>query len=212
MTTANKITITRIMMIPVFVMMALYYGRSVQQGAPLEWQRWTAIAIFVAAAASDGIDGYIARHFNQKSRLGVILDPIADKGLLLSGIITLSFSNWAYEFPVWFPVLVVTRDVVIVAGTIALHYLNGSVQVKPSWTGKTATVFQMIAIALCMFQWRGFEKTLAIGEATHKFGAIDLAVVLAGLFTLVSGFGYVVRGITQLHAKGHGDPKSWNEF
>lgn len=212
MTTANKITITRILMIPVFVMMALYYGRSVQYGTPLEWQRWTAIAIFVAAAASDGIDGYIARHFNQKSRLGVILDPIADKGLLLSGIITLSFSNWAYEFPVWFPVLVVTRDVVIVSGVIALHYLNGSVQVKPSWTGKTATVFQMIAIALCMLQWRGFEKTLAIGGATLKFGVIDLAVGLAGLFTLVSGFGYVVGGIAQLHAKGHGDPKSWNEF
>jgi hypothetical protein len=70
----------------------------------------------------------------------------------------------------------------------------------------------MVAIALCMLQWRGFEKTLAIGGATLKFGAIDLAVVLAGLFTLVSGFGYVVGGIAQLHAKGHGDPKSWNEF
>jgi CDP-diacylglycerol--glycerol-3-phosphate 3-phosphatidyltransferase len=212
MTTANKITISRIMLIPVFVMMAIYYGRSVLHGAPLEWQRWTAIGVFVLAAASDGIDGYIARRFNQKSRLGVVLDPLADKGLLLSGIITLSVSNWAYEFPAWFPVLVVARDVVILAGTITLHYLNGSVQVKPSWTGKAATAMQMVAIALCMLQWRGFEKTLAIGETTLKFGVIDLAVVLAGLFTLVSGFGYVVNGIAQLHAKGHGDPKSWNEF
>src|SRR2546425_11437970 len=96
MTTANKVTIARILMIPFFVMMAIYYGRDKE-----DWQRWCAIGIFVAAAASDGIDGYIARHFNQKSRLGVILDPIADKGLLLAGIITLSFSNWAYEFPVW---------------------------------------------------------------------------------------------------------------
>jgi CDP-diacylglycerol--glycerol-3-phosphate 3-phosphatidyltransferase len=212
MTTANKITITRILMIPVFVMMALYYGRGVQHGAPLEWQRWTAISIFVAAAASDGIDGYIARRFNQKSRLGVILDPLADKGLLLSGIITLSVSNWAYEFPVWFPVLVVARDVVILAGTLTLHFLNGTVQVKPSWTGKTATVFQMIAIALCMLQGNWFEKTLAIGGWTLKVGVLDWSVWLAGFFTLVSGFGYVVRGIAQLHDKGHGDPKSWNEF
>ena len=89
--------------------MAIYYGRDKE-----DWQRWTAVAIFVIAAASDGIDGYIARHYNQRSKLGLILDPIADKGLLLAGIITLSFSNWAYEFPLWFPVLVVTRDIVAV--------------------------------------------------------------------------------------------------
>ena len=212
MTTANKITIARIMMIPVFVMMAIYYGRSVQRGEPLEWQRWTAIAIFIAAAASDGIDGYIARRFNQKSQLGMVLDPLADKGLLLSGIVTLSVSNWAYEFPVWFPVLVVARDVVILAGTLTLHFLNGSVRVKPSWTGKTATALQMVAIALCMLQWNWFQKSLAIGGWTMKVGTLDLSVWLAGFFTLVSGFGYVVVGIAQLHAKGHGDPKSWNEL
>src|SRR5262245_37770387 len=94
MTTANKITIARILMIPLFVLMAIYYGRSVTRGAPLEWQRVTSILIFIVAAASDGIDGYIARRYNQRSKLGVILDPIADKGLLLAGIITLSVSNW----------------------------------------------------------------------------------------------------------------------
>ncbi len=212
MTTANKITIARILMIPLFVMMAIYYGRSVQHGAPLEWQRWTAIAIFVAAAASDGIDGYIARRYNQKSRLGVILDPLADKGLLLSGIITLSVSNWGYEFPVWFPVLIVARDVVILSGTLTLHYLNGSVRVKPSWTGKTATAMQMVAIALCMLQWNWFQKSLAIGSWRLDVGSLDLSVWLAGFFTLVSGFGYVVEGMRQLHAKGHGDPKSWHEL
>jgi cardiolipin synthase (CMP-forming) len=212
MTTANKITIARIMLIPVFVAMALYYGRSVQHGSPLEWQRWMAIAVFVLAAASDGIDGYIARRYNQKSRLGEVLDPLADKGLLLSGIITLSFSNWGYEFPVWFPVLIVARDVVILSGTVTLHFLNGSVRVRPSWTGKIATALQMVAIALCMLQWNWFQKTLAIGRWTLDFGSLDLAVWLAGFFTLVSGFGYVVRGIAQLHDKGHGDPKSWKEI
>ena len=211
MTTANKITIARILLIPVFVMMALYYGRSVQHGAPQEWQRWMAVAIFVLAAASDGIDGYIARRYNQKSRLGEVLDPLADKGLLLSGIITLSFSNWGYEFPVWFPVLIVARDVVILSGTVTLHFLNGSVRVKPSWTGKTATALQMVAIALCMLQWNWFQKTLAIGGWTLDFGSLALSVWLAGFFTLVSGFGYVMGGIAQLHAKGHGDPKPWNE-
>ena len=106
-------------MIPVFVALAIYYGESVRRGAPLEWQRFAAIIVFLLAAASDGLDGYVARHYNQRSRLGVILDPIADKGLLLSGIITLSISNWSEvdpdygRFPAWFPVIVITRDAVI---------------------------------------------------------------------------------------------------
>ncbi|MES2571063.1 MAG: CDP-alcohol phosphatidyltransferase family protein, partial [Verrucomicrobiota bacterium] len=103
-------------MIPCFVMMAIYYGQGVKNGHPQEWQRWCSVAIFVIASASDGIDGYIARRYNQRSRLGEILDPIADKGLLLAGILTLSFGNWRYEFPIWFPVLVIARDIIVVAG------------------------------------------------------------------------------------------------
>ena len=211
MTTPNKITIARILMIPLFVMMAIYYGRGVQHGDPREWQRWCAISIFVLAAASDGVDGYIARRYNQKSRLGVILDPIADKGLLLSGIITLSFSNWAYEFPAWFPVLVVTRDIVIVCGTLTLHFLNGSVRVRPSWMGKVATAAQMVAIALCMLQYNPFKSAFQVGPLSLGFSFLDLPVWIAGLFTLISGFGYVMDGIAQLHSKGHGDPTPWSE-
>jgi CDP-diacylglycerol--glycerol-3-phosphate 3-phosphatidyltransferase len=207
MTTANKVTIARILMIPVFVMMAIYYGHDKDP-----WQRWCAIAVFVIAAASDGVDGYIARHYNQRSRLGVILDPIADKGLLLAGIITLSFSNWAYEFPIWFPVLVVTRDIVIVGGALALHYLNGTVRVRPSWTGKTATALQMIAIALCMLQLNFFQTTLVLGGNAFKVNFLDLPVWLAGFFTLISGFGYVADGIAQLHTHGHADSKPPSEL
>jgi CDP-diacylglycerol--glycerol-3-phosphate 3-phosphatidyltransferase len=164
------------------------------------------------AAASDGIDGYIARRYNQKSRLGVVLDPLADKGLLLAAIITLSFSNWSYEFPVWFPVLVIARDIVIVAGAFVLHFMNGTVRVRPSWTGKVATFLQMVAIGLCMLQLNFFTRTYHLAGTTVRLDFLDLPVYLAGLFTLVSGFGYVMDGIRQLHAKGHGDPKSWNEI
>jgi CDP-diacylglycerol--glycerol-3-phosphate 3-phosphatidyltransferase len=212
MTTPNKITIARILMIPLFVMMAIYYGRSVTAGAPEEWQRWCATAIFLIAAASDGVDGYIARRYNQRSRLGVILDPIADKGLLLAGIITLSLSNWRFEFPVWFPVLVVARDVIVVAGAIALHMLNGSVRVKPSWTGKIATVLQMIAIGCVMLQLDLFQTVVPVGGWKINLHFLDFPVWLAGIFTAVSGFGYIVDGLQQLHAAGHGDPQSTNEI
>jgi CDP-diacylglycerol--glycerol-3-phosphate 3-phosphatidyltransferase len=191
MTTANKITIARILMIPVFVMMAIYYGQGRARGEPQEWQRWATVAVFLIAAASDGIDGYIARRYNQKSQLGVVLDPLADKGLLLAAIITLSFSNWTYEFPIWFPVLVITRDAVILTGTLVLHFLVGKVQVKPSWMGKAATAFQMLAIAWVLLQ--------------IKYHLVP--VTLAGIFTLVSGIGYVMDGIRQLQAGGHANAK-----
>src|SRR5438093_11856122 len=86
-------------MIPVFVALAIYYGESVQRGDPQEWQRFAAILVFLLAAASDGLDGYVARRYNQRSSLGVILDTIADKGLLLSGIITLSYSYCSQCYP-----------------------------------------------------------------------------------------------------------------
>ena len=195
MTTANKITVVRILMIPAFVTMAIYHGESIQEGARVEWLRFTAIAIFLIAAVSDGLDGYVARHYNQKSSLGVILDPIADKGLLLSGIITLSISNWSDidpeygRFPAWFPVLVISRDAVILVGAVVLYLLNGKVHVKPNWTGKVATVLQMVAIGWVMLQFR--------------FLPLLYVVIAAGVFTFISGIVYVSDGIRQLQAEGH---------
>jgi cardiolipin synthase len=194
MTTANKITLIRILMIPAFVLMAIYYGESIKAGQPQEWQRFAAIAIFLLAAASDGLDGYIARRYNQKSALGVILDPIADKGLLLSGIITLSISNWSDvdpqygRFPVWFPVLVISRDIVIVVGSAVLHLLVGKVRVQPNWTGKIATFLQMTAIAWVMLQL--------------MFIPLLYIVAAAGFFTFISGIIYVMDGFRQLGAHG----------
>jgi CDP-diacylglycerol--glycerol-3-phosphate 3-phosphatidyltransferase len=195
MTTANKITIIRILMIPAFVLMAIYYGESIKRHEPLEWQRFTAIAIFLVAAVSDGLDGYIARRYNQKSALGVILDPIADKGLLLSAIITLSISNWSDvdakygQFPTWFPVLVISRDAVIVIGSVVLHVLNGKVHVQPSWTGKVATFLQMTAIGWVMLQITFLPLAWVVGAA--------------GFFTFISGIIYVMDGFRQLGAHGH---------
>lgn len=204
MTTANKITVTRIMLIPVFVMMAIYYGRGMKSGHPRDWQRIAAIFLFLTAAASDGLDGYVARRYNQRSRLGVVLDPIADKGLLLAAIITLSFSNWTYEFPLWFPVLVITRDAVILIGTALLHYLVGEVQVRPSWVGKTATALQMIAISMVLvLPGDLFARTVKICGQSLDLNFLDIPVTLAGIFTLISGIGYVMRGIRQFQAGGH---------
>src|ERR1043166_6964434 len=199
MTTANKITVARILMIPAFVTMAIYNGESIQRHEPQEWMRFTAIIIFLIAAVSDVLDGYIARRYKQRSSLGVILDPLADKGLLLSAIITLSISNWSEsdpeygKFPAWFPVLVITRDAVILVGAIILHFFIGNkMKVKPSWTGKVATVCQMCAIAWVMLQLR--------------FLPLWFVVTVAGIFTAVSGVIYVSEGVRELQAEGHAHP------
>ena len=204
MTTPNKITITRILMIPLFIMMAIYYGRSVSTGHPKEWQHLTTVLLFLVAAASDGVDGYIARRYNQRSELGVILDPIADKGLLLSAIITLSFSNWSYEFPIWFPVLVITRDTVLVCGSLLLHFFIGKVQIKPSPLGKTATAFQMTAIACVLLQFKQFI-TFSLFGLSVEVNFLEIPIALAGFFTLISGIGYVMSGIQQLQGSDHGN-------
>ena len=151
------------------------------------------------AATSDGLDGYIARRYKQRSELGAILDPIADKGLLLSGIITLSISNWSEvdpdygRFPAWFPVIVITRDAVIVVGAAILHMLIGNkMKVRPSWTGKVATVCQMCAIGWVMLQVKLIPLIVVVG--------------IAGFFTVVSGVIYVLDGVRQLQAEGHAHP------
>src|SRR5262245_57535579 len=98
MTTANKVTIVRILLIPVFIVEVLYYFKSGD-----ETNRVVALACFFTASVLDGVDGYIARHFNQRSELGAILDPLADKLLLVSGIVLLSFVNQSYltVMPIW---------------------------------------------------------------------------------------------------------------
>src|SRR6516162_6569964 len=97
MTTANKITILRILLVPFFVVEILYY---VQTGNELH--RLLAMLAFALAAILDGVDGYVARRYNQRSELGTVLDPLADKLLLVSAIVLLSFT-WTYfdTIPLW---------------------------------------------------------------------------------------------------------------
>src|SRR4051812_43703244 len=118
MTTANKVTIVRILLVPFFVVQVIYFNRT---GNAVNW--YCAIAAFFSAAIADGIDGYIARHFNQRSELGAILDPLADKLLLVSGIILLSMeSRYFVRIPIYLTATVISRDVILVIGIAIIHY------------------------------------------------------------------------------------------
>jgi CDP-diacylglycerol--glycerol-3-phosphate 3-phosphatidyltransferase len=195
MTLATRITIGRILMIPFFIGALLYYQKSARDGVPEEGYRWAATFIFFLAAVSDAVDGIIARRWNQRSRLGAILDPLADKALMLSAIITLSLIHipGATLLPIWFLVLVLARDFLLITGVGFVHFYVTEVHVQPHWTGKVTTFFQMAAIGLVLLQW---APRLTEG-----------VILLAGIATGVSAVVYLVRGVRFLSESDHSQPE-----
>lgn len=191
MTTANKITILRVLLVPFFIVQVLYY---VEKG--VEWHRAAAIVTFGIAALSDGLDGYIARRYNQRSQLGAILDPLADKLLLVSGVILLSLNNRPFlpQTPLWLVGMIVGRDVLLLLGFLVIYYTCGRVTVQPILIGKIATVLQMICVLWGLFKW---------STAWLVFWAAGAAVC-----TGISGAYYIYQGVLQLSASPSSGPVS----
>jgi len=181
MTTANKVTILRILLIPFFVVEVLYYVRTGN-----ELHRLLAIATFASAAICDGVDGYIARRYNQRSELGAILDPLADKLLLVSGVVVLSFDHQPHLVlvPLWLTGTIIGRDILLLAGLVVIHLTIGKVKVRPHLVGKVATVLQMTVVLWVLLKWE---------EAWVAW--ICLA---AALTTGLSGLIYLWDGVRQL--------------
>jgi len=181
MTTANKITILRILLVPFFVVEVLYYFSTGN-----EVHRLMALISFAVAAICDGVDGYIARRYNQKSELGAVLDPLADKLLLVSGVVVLSFDHTSQldRIPLWLTGTIIGRDVVLLLGLIVIHVMVGKVTVRPRIVGKVATVLQMAAVLWILLKWHS--------------AMLDYIVLGAAICTGVSGIWYVFDGMKQL--------------
>ena len=192
MTFASKITLGRIFLVPVFAVLAIYYGISIEEGHPEEWLRWSALAVFVIASASDGLDGWIARRFNQRSHFGAIIDPIADKSLLLTALITLSLVDWGpdgWRIPLWFTAVVIVRDIIIVGGIAFIHFMNGKAEVRAQWSGKVCTFAQMFALGWVMLRVVPFSPIYPCLVATF--------------FCIWSGIAYLRAGLHQLGDTHH---------
>ena len=187
MTTANKITILRILLIPFFVIEVLYYVKTGN-----EIHRLVGILCFAVAAICDGVDGYIARQYNQWSELGTILDPLADELLLVSGVVLLSFDHGPRlgQFPFWLTGTIIGRDLLILIGMGVIHLTAGKVKVRPRILGKIATVLQMIAILWILLKWDD------VGQGRWLRGWTLAAAICTGL----SGLLYVWDGVRQLSA------------
>ena len=196
MTHASRITLARIALVPVFAVYVARYGLSVSAGTPIESLRWTSLILFVVASASDGLDGWVARRFNQRSKFGAFIDPLADKFLLITAIVFLSAFPWDlddWRIPPWFAWLVITRDTLIVVGIILVKRLVRNVHYTPHWTGKVCTVTQMIAIGWVMLKVR--------------FLPPSYPCALAAFFTLWSGYRYFHEAKRQI---GSAAPKTPN--
>ena len=173
LTIANFLTVLRLILIPVFVT-ALYYQR-------FSW----ALAVFLVAAVTDGLDGLVARSFNQKTQLGAILDPMADKLLLVTTFVVLTLPGipLANHLPLWLTVLVISRDVVIVGVVAIINLAVGPRTFRPSLFGKATTAaFIVTSVVVMFFNYRG---------ETSIF--IDIGIWLSLALTLVSSADYFFK-------------------
>jgi len=144
-TVPNLLTVFRMVLIPVFVSL-LFYQRFV-----------LALAVFVVAGVTDGLDGLLARRFDQRSSLGTILDPIADKLMMITSFVVLSMRSVFPQpvpshlpIPFWVTIAVISRDVFILVGAAAINIVTGFRGFRPSILGKINTTVQIVAIGIIM--------------------------------------------------------------
>lgn len=153
----NLLTLARIAAVPVLILF-LYDGR---YGA--------ALAVFVLAGITDGLDGWIAKRFKCVTRLGSILDPLADKILIVSTYVMLVLAG---DLPFWLILLIGFRDLGIIAGVLVLNTLNGHVQMQPSLLSKVNTFLQISLVILVMVERIGFITLESVAEILLWFVAV----------------------------------------
>ncbi len=176
LTFANKVTVGRILLVPFFIATLLYL--SPERG----YLRWVALGLFLTAVISDIIDGYIARTHHQKTRAGAVLDPLADKILLISALICLHIQQAQFSvihFPLWFVVAIISRDVILLLGSAIIQIMTGNLDIEANRSGKTTSFLQIVCILGVLLQL--------------KFTSIFWHITLAA--TIVSGVIYIKNGI-----------------
>ena len=165
----NLLTALRILLVPLIVVLLL------------RREFGLAALLFALAALSDGLDGLLARRFGWQTRLGGLLDPLADKLLVNACFISLW---WLDKVPGWLPALVGVRDAVIVCGALAYHWRVGRVDAAPTWLGKASTVAQTGFLWLAMLD-------LGLDRSSSPWWPWGVGVVIA--LIAASGLDYVLR-------------------
>ena len=181
MTIPNVITLLRFFLVP-GVVFALLSGR-------MEW----ALAGFVIAGVSDGVDGFIARQFNQRSVLGAYLDPMADKLLLVSVFVVLGLMG---NLPLWLVIAAVSRDALIIGAVLLSTIMGHPVEMKPLYVSKANTAMQIVLAAFILA-----ELAFGVEFETLRYGLI----FLSGLLTVASAAAYLVPRLRKMNGSGKGE-------
>lgn len=184
MSLANKLSLFRILLVPAFVVCLLYY-----RAGESEWLRTLAAGFFIVGVLTDAVDGYVARAERQASRLGAILDPAADKLFLVTAFLCLSLISTLppnLRLPPWVPILVFSRDLIIVSGWLLIVLVTGDLKAVPSRLGKATTFFQMLTILAVLLGWVIARPVLWTAMA----------------LTVLSGIGYIRYGNRVLNFAG----------
>jgi cardiolipin synthase len=184
LTIANLITILRFFLVPGVVWALLTQHMAL------------AFAGFLVAGVSDAVDGFVARHFNQRSELGAYLDPMADKLLLVSVFVVLGFMG---QLPSWLVVAAVSRDALIVAGVLLATIMRRPVAMKPLYISKANTLVQIV-LAVFVLAELAFGVDIGVGR--------EMLVVLSGLLTAASAGAYLVPWLRHMTGNGEGAPRS----
>jgi cardiolipin synthase len=166
----NTLTVARIIIIPMFITAVIYQKHR------------SALCLFVIAALTDLLDGFIARRTNQKTALGQFLDPLADKFLLVSSFILFSVQGW---IPLWLTITVISRDFIVVIGWFLLYLLTNRATTEPVLLGKTAIALQLITLAVVL---------LSI-NLPSKIPLQELLFAITAVVTGVSGIQYIYNGL-----------------
>ncbi len=179
---ANKISLSRILAIPFFVTSLFYYTAS------RPYMKWVCVGIFFFSMLTDIIDGFIARLKKQKTELGKVLDPLADKLFLMNSFI------WIYhlrnslpvvnKLPLLVLIIVLSRDLIIMLGVLVFFLFKIEVKIEPNVWGKLTTFFQMMTVLFIL---------LSLSWA-------EVVWITACVFTVVSGILYFKRGVAVLNA------------
>lgn len=171
---ANSLTILRILMAPVISILLVYkYWR-------------LGLAIFVLAGITDALDGFIARSRAQRTELGMILDPLADKLLLFATFMTLVYLR---QIPQWLFIIAISRDLIVVGGFLVIYIVKGEATVSVSWIGKITTGLQMLTVLVTLI------AHVAGGAGFYVLGVIYLTAAV----TILSGLDYLRRGTMVLN-------------
>ena len=159
--------------------------------------RWGAVVLFVVIAASDALDGYLARSRNQETPLGAFLDPMADKLMITCASIILAVDATAvegFQLPLTVVVLIIGKDMLLLLGFIVTYFLTNNVHIRPVWAGKASTFFQIVMVF-----------SILIGPEMARW--VDFWSVLTACFwwttafcAVLATFVYIYRGIQYIEA------------